>query len=68
MLLSKHPEVVQKLREEHNQVFGADFDATVRLMVESPEKLPDLEYTTCVLKEAMRLFPIGFGVREAPKG
>ncbi|KEY74596.1 hypothetical protein S7711_05027 [Stachybotrys chartarum IBT 7711] len=68
MLLSKHPEVVQKLREEHTRVFGADFDATVRLMVESPEKLPELEYTTCVLKEAMRLFPVGFGVREAPKG
>ncbi|KAI0180747.1 cytochrome P450 [Hypoxylon sp. FL1284] len=68
MLLSKHPEVMQKMRDEHDRVFGKDLETTVEMVKESPMKLEELEYTTCVLKEAMRLFPVGFGVKEAPRG
>ncbi|XXG96359.1 hypothetical protein Hte_002641 [Hypoxylon texense] len=68
MLLSKHPEVVQKMREEHDRVFGRDLETTLENVKEHPTKLGELEYTTSVLKEVMRLFPVGFGVKEAPQG
>lgn len=65
MLLSKHPEILQKLREEHTRVFHEDFTSTINLLQDSPSKLNDLEYTTAVIKETLRLFPVGFSVREA---
>lgn len=68
MLLSKHPEVVQKMLEEQDAVFGRDLETTVENIKESPTKLNELEYTTGVIKETMRLFPVGFGVKEAPAG
>lgn len=68
MLLSKSPGVAQKMREEHDRVFGKDLETTLETLKESPMKLNELEYTTAVLKEALRLFPVGFGVKEAPAG
>lgn len=68
MLLAKTPEVVQKLREEHTRVFDKDFKETMGLVLESPAKLEELEYTAAVIKETLRLFPVGFGVREAEAG
>ncbi|KAI1656561.1 cytochrome P450 [Daldinia decipiens] len=68
MLLSKHPEVVQKMLEEQDAVFGRDLETTMENLKESPTKLNELEYTTGVIKETMRLFPVGFGVKEAPAG
>jgi cytochrome P450 len=68
MLLSKSPEVVKKLREEHSRVFHEDFTETLNILRDSPQKLDELEYTTAVIKEALRLFPVGYGVREAGDG
>ncbi|KAI1106420.1 cytochrome P450 [Jackrogersella minutella] len=68
MLMSKHPEVVRKMCEEHDRVFGKDLETTLEMIKDSPIKLNELEYTTSVMKESMRLFPIGFGVKEAPAG
>jgi cytochrome P450 len=68
MLLSKNPDVVQKLREEHTRVFDADFSRTVDILRENPHKLNELDYTTSVIKETLRLFPVGFGVRVATPG
>jgi cytochrome P450 len=68
MLLSKAPEVVAKLREEHTKVFDKDFNKTIEKVVESPAKLEELEYTAAVIKETLRLFPVGFSVREAEPG
>ena len=48
-LLSQHPEVEQKLREELSQVLGG---RTPQL-----EDLPRLPYTDKVVKESMRLYP-----------
>jgi cytochrome P450 len=68
MLLSTHPEVLQKLREEHDRVFGKDLSETLSALEDSPSKLNDLEYTNSVIKESLRLFPVGFGVKNAPRG
>jgi cytochrome P450 len=68
MLLSKHPEAVQKLREEHTRVFHANFTETIEILLDSPQKTSELEYTTAVIKETLRLFPVGFGVRKAELG
>lgn len=68
MLLSKNPEVVQRLRNEHDAVFGRSTAETLSLLESDPSKLNDLEYTSAVIKETLRLFPVGFGIRQAPAG
>jgi cytochrome P450 len=68
MLLSKSPEVVEKLREEHDRVFDPHFSTTLEILNDSPQKTNELEYTTAVVKETLRLFPVGIGARRAEKG
>ena len=63
MLLSSHPEVVQKLREEHDRVFAPGIDASYDILCSEPYKLNSLEYTTNVIKEALRMFPVGCTAR-----
>ncbi|KAK2748635.1 hypothetical protein FQN55_004188 [Onygenales sp. PD_40] len=67
MLLSKNPEVLRKVREEHDRVFDPDFQRTVEMIRTNPEKLYDLHYTTGIIKETLRLFPIGSVARTATK-
>ncbi|OAQ73048.1 cytochrome P450 [Pochonia chlamydosporia 170] len=67
MLLSKHPNVVQTLREEHTSLLQTH-PLTISTLLTSPEKLQSLPYTEAVIKEALRLFPVGFGVRGASTG
>lgn len=57
--LSVHPEVVQKLREEHDAVFTKGTEATYKLLQEEPYRLNKLDYTTNVIKEVLRFYPIG---------
>ncbi|EEH22863.2 hypothetical protein PABG_05074 [Paracoccidioides brasiliensis Pb03] len=68
MLLSKHPDALQKARLEHDQVFDPDFKRTVELIRAHPERLYDLHYTTGIIKESLRLFPIGSAARTSAKG
>ncbi|KAL5044835.1 hypothetical protein BDW71DRAFT_185440 [Aspergillus fruticulosus] len=68
IMLSFHPTVVQNLRDEHNQVFDSDLDATKKILQQIPHKLNELHYTTAVIKETLRLFPVGFGARKAKLG
>lgn len=59
MLLSVHPEVVDKLREEHRNVYSGSIDETLSILRTDPRRLNKLEYTNNVLKETLRIFPIG---------
>jgi cytochrome P450 len=59
MLLSVHPAILSELRDEHARVFSSDFDTIHTTLQNNPQKLKELEYTTKVLREALRIYPIG---------
>ena len=65
MLLSKNADVLQQLREEYARVFAPSFAETISILRDSPQKLADLAYTAAVIKETLRLFPVGFNPRQA---
>lgn len=64
MLLSVHPEVVQKMREEHDRVFAPGIDATYEILKTNPGKLNELKYTNGVIREILRFYPIGNTARK----
>ncbi|OTA98335.1 hypothetical protein M426DRAFT_326038 [Hypoxylon sp. CI-4A] len=68
MMLATHPEILQKVREEHDRIFGKDIETTLQTLEESPRKLEEMTYSSAVLKEAMRMFPIGFSMKQAKPG
>ncbi|KAI2635706.1 cytochrome P450 [Hypomontagnella submonticulosa] len=56
-LIWKHPEVLAKLRAEHDEVFGRNIAACPDMITENPSILNSLPYTLAVIKETLRLFP-----------
>lgn len=64
--LSQQPDVLQRLRQEHNQVFGKDsVGSEAQQMARDPTVLNDLRYTLAVMREALRLYPPAAAVRQA---
>lgn len=55
-LLSQHTEALSRTCEEHSKIFGTDPSRAAELMKQSPHLLGQLQYTTAVIKEALRLF------------
>ncbi|KAI1175949.1 cytochrome P450 [Nemania sp. FL0916] len=66
LLLSKHPEVLSKLRQEHDEVFGInlDTDKYVQLINNDPSLLNQIPYTLAVIKEVLRIFPPAGSLRD----
>ncbi|KAI1505057.1 cytochrome P450 [Biscogniauxia marginata] len=62
-LIWKHPDVLARLRAEHDQVFGRHVPACPGIIAENPSVLNSLTYTNAVIKETMRLFPPANGIR-----
>jgi sterigmatocystin biosynthesis cytochrome P450 monooxygenase len=58
-MLSRHPEVLRRIREEHDQVFGANISPThvSSIITTEPERLNQLTYTQAIIKETLRLHP-----------
>ncbi|KAJ3539435.1 hypothetical protein NM208_g5489 [Fusarium decemcellulare] len=56
------------MRQERNEQFSTHFQRSMQQLVEDPMKLQGVTYTDAVIKETLRLFPVGFGVRRDPRG
>lgn len=67
-LVSTHPEILSRVRAEHDEFLGVDLDTTIATLTNTPEVLNKLTLTNAVLKETLRLFPIGVVIREAAPG
>ena len=67
-LLSSNPTTLQRIREEHDTVFGVDLEQTASMMIEEPHLLNRLSYTLAVIKEALRLYPADSSSRRGEPG
>ena len=67
-LLSQDSNTLDKIRTEHNAVLGTDISALPSLLKAKPHLLSSLPYTTAVIKETLRLFPPGSGIRQGTFG
>ena len=68
MLLSEHPRHLADMRKEHDSIFSPCLSTTKQMLLAAPSKLQDLPYTEAVLRETLRLFPVGMPLREATPG
>lgn len=66
--LSKHPESLEKVRQEHDSVFGTNLHQTRQVVRDTPSRLNQLPYTTAVIKETLRLHNIAATFRAGSPG
>lgn len=67
-MLHKHPEALQKVRQEYDEVFGADISQTAEAIKKNPYLLNKLPYSVAIIKEILRLFPAASSVRNGVPG
>lgn len=65
-LLSTHPSILSKVREEHDTVFGTDFsiENIRQVITKDAHHLNQIPYTSAVLKEVLRIYPPAGSMRE----
>ena len=66
--MAEHPEALEKVLQEYDEVFGPDVTQTAARIKEDPYLLNRLPYTTAIMKEALRLWPPASGVRQGEPG
>ncbi|KAF7534335.1 hypothetical protein G7054_g6319 [Neopestalotiopsis clavispora] len=66
--INKYPDVIRKLCQEHEQVFGKDPTAAKDALLLSHYKVNGLPYTTAVIKETLRLRTPAGTLRECTQG
>lgn len=67
-VLSTYPDILSRLRAEHDQVFGSDPAQAAAYITDDPYLINKLPYTVAVIKETMRLFPAASTTRSGEKG
>lgn len=67
-LLSCNPLALQRVRAEHDKVFGCDLSKASAIIREDPRSLNRLPFTLAVIKETLRLFPVASTTREGTPG
>ncbi len=67
-MLYKHPEALQRVRQEYDDVFGTDVEQTAAGIREDPYRLNRLPYSVAIIKEVLRLFPPASSIRKGVPG
>ncbi|ETS74952.1 hypothetical protein PFICI_13436 [Pestalotiopsis fici W106-1] len=65
-LLFQHPDILEKVRSEHDTVFGSDFsiEHIQQEVTRDATQFNKIPYTQAVIKEVLRLFPPGASIRD----
>jgi cytochrome P450 len=63
-LLSKHPQALKRMREEHNAVLGINERKALSVLMSNPHLLNQLPYTLAAIKEALRLYSTVAAIRD----
>ena len=66
--LSRDPLALQRVRAEHDDIFGSDRTQTKATLTTNPHVLNHLPFTLAVIKETLRLFPPASTTREGEPG
>ena len=66
--LSHNLSAFQRVRAEHDAVFGTDTKQTKASIIAHPHALHQLPFTLAVIKETLRLFPMASTTRDGELG
>jgi cytochrome P450 len=67
-LLAKYPDVLARVRAEHEAVLGPDHSEAASRLTETPQVLNQLPYIVAAIKEALRLYPVVAALRVGEPG
>ncbi|KAK5121956.1 hypothetical protein LTR85_004528 [Meristemomyces frigidus] len=66
-MLQKNPDCMAQIRKEHDEILG-DVEGTPQAIKDDPHVLNKLEYTMCVVRETLRLWPAASATRAGEPG